>query len=346
MVNVSHEQERERLGRLYEAMSEAELRKLAGDAAQLTDEARQVLGEEIAHRGLDISLVMTQESEAKSRWSDGSIGLQQKHWSLAHFRLTEVKRWQLAIVLLSLIAAVISLAIGQRKARLDDLYKTAVTMLDTAKARTAFKELATYRWNYANELVLRIATTNNPLDAFTGNQEAAIKLLGERGDPHTAEQLARLLRPYQGLAVRHAVADGLVKLPCSPECIRLVLDYEERMWRGDPVSENMMVREPIPEIERERQEIDRQLRAVLLRQKTDTIRALVQTYGLGDMTVSPFGLYMVVQLRLKDACSLLALDQQSRPVPDEQAVMPRLADMRRSVNAARKELNCPSPGSQ
>ncbi len=54
---TNREQERQRLAKLYGEMSEGELRKVADDAAELTDVARQAWAEEIAHRGLDIPLV-------------------------------------------------------------------------------------------------------------------------------------------------------------------------------------------------------------------------------------------------------------------------------------------------
>ena len=50
------EQERHRLSELYAQMTEGELREIADDALDLTDIARQVLGEEIGKRGLDIRL--------------------------------------------------------------------------------------------------------------------------------------------------------------------------------------------------------------------------------------------------------------------------------------------------
>jgi hypothetical protein len=52
-----HEPERQRLAKLYGEMSEGELRKVAADAAELTDMAHQALAEEIARRGFDIPLI-------------------------------------------------------------------------------------------------------------------------------------------------------------------------------------------------------------------------------------------------------------------------------------------------
>jgi len=50
------EQERQRLTRVYAAMSPEELQKVADDGASLTHEARETLKAEISGRGLDITL--------------------------------------------------------------------------------------------------------------------------------------------------------------------------------------------------------------------------------------------------------------------------------------------------
>jgi hypothetical protein len=50
------EQERQRLTRVYAAMSPEELQKLADDGASLTHEARETLKAEISGRGPDITL--------------------------------------------------------------------------------------------------------------------------------------------------------------------------------------------------------------------------------------------------------------------------------------------------
>jgi hypothetical protein len=51
------EQERERLARVYAAMSDGELEKIANEVADLTDVARQVLEAEVAHRGIVVEQV-------------------------------------------------------------------------------------------------------------------------------------------------------------------------------------------------------------------------------------------------------------------------------------------------
>jgi hypothetical protein len=50
------EQERQRLNRVYAAMSPEELQKVADDGASLTHEARETLKAEISGRGLDITV--------------------------------------------------------------------------------------------------------------------------------------------------------------------------------------------------------------------------------------------------------------------------------------------------
>lgn len=50
------EQERQRLTRVYAAMSPEELQKVADDGASLTHEARETLKAELSGRGLDITL--------------------------------------------------------------------------------------------------------------------------------------------------------------------------------------------------------------------------------------------------------------------------------------------------
>ncbi len=56
MGTIDAKQEHHRLIQLYAGMSEGELRKLAEDAASLTDVARQALQSEVMGRGLNIAL--------------------------------------------------------------------------------------------------------------------------------------------------------------------------------------------------------------------------------------------------------------------------------------------------
>lgn len=56
MTTEDPEHERQRLSKLYQSMSEEDLRKFAADAAALTDVAYEALADEIERRGLDIPL--------------------------------------------------------------------------------------------------------------------------------------------------------------------------------------------------------------------------------------------------------------------------------------------------
>src|ERR1022692_2848884 len=67
------------------------------------------------------------------------------------------------------------------------------------------------------------------------------------------------------------------------------------MWRGEPTPESM-IHELSKQLETKREEIDQQLGKVLLRDRSETMKALVQTYGLGNVAVSPFALYLVTHL--------------------------------------------------
>src|SRR5664279_2737421 len=146
------------------------------------------------------------------------------------------KRWLLIVFLIN-VAGLVLVVFESREAKLDALYRCATSQCGTRDAQAAFRQLATYRGKHAHDLIDKIAT--KPLGNFSGNQEAAIKIIGERGDTEAAEQLLPLLRPYEGLAVRHAVADALVQLPCSAECLASILHYEEGMWRGEPTPESL-----------------------------------------------------------------------------------------------------------
>jgi len=192
------------------------------------------------------------------------------------------------------------------------------------------------------QLVLRIATRSRPV-LFDTTQTQAIRFLGQTGDSETADRLAGLLRPYRGLAVREAVADSLARLPCLAECIRAVLDYRERMWRGEPSVETLLGGEIPNEIAEQKQELDRKLDRVLLNHRQEMLMALIHTYGLGEMAVAPFALHLTGQLKLTEACGLLRIDERFRPAPDEQTLFPRIAEERIQINATRKELNCETP---
>ncbi len=68
MTNTDPENERQRLAKVYGALSEDELEDLADNAYTLTDVARQALRAEITRRGLGIALRDSAEDEESSRF--------------------------------------------------------------------------------------------------------------------------------------------------------------------------------------------------------------------------------------------------------------------------------------
>lgn len=325
--------------RRYAEMSDGELAKLVSDGRDSLNElAREALDHELGKRGLsDERLAQEYPAEKKSptQPTPPSVnqGLSPKD------TLKGVKPWWLVVMGTSLVAVVTITVIRQRAANMNELYRTVVWGVDTTKSRAAFDELAKHQGQYANELVLRVATEKHELD-FGGNQVAAIKALGKRGDSNTAERLADLLHPFEGLAVREAVADSLLLLPCSLPCIGSVLRYREAMWRGDPSPEGALPQSDsvAKELNQERLETDLKLDKVLSRERTATLMVLTRDYGLGELFSSPFALYMVVQLKLTEACPLLLRDIKAPP--REQEIMPAMAKIREHIISSAEQLNC------
>jgi hypothetical protein len=327
----------------YSEMSDDQLAQLVSEGRDsLNDTARDALEQELKKRGLTDELLAQEhppEKPQKPHMPSDATHPPSQRLTIEDLRLKGIARpWQIAVIVLTLASTVAFTVMKQREAKLDQLYRTVTTGIDSARSSAALNELLTYRGRYALGLVLRIATTRNMLD-LGNSQIEAIRVLGERGDAETAEGLAGLLRPYQGLAVREAVASSLLKLPCFSNCIRLVLDYRERIWRGEPSVESILG--AIPEgIDEQRLQVDRKLDRVLLDNKRDTLAVLVQTYGLREITVSPFALHLVGQLNLKEACSLLAIDKWGPAVPDEEKLFLGVAKVRQQISVTRQQLNC------
>jgi hypothetical protein len=327
----------------YSEMSDGQLAQLVSEGRDsLNDPARDAFDRELEKRGLTDDLLAQEYPPEKPREPhmppDAPHRFLQR-LSIEDLRLKGVVRpWQIAVIVLTLALTVTFTVMKRREAKLDQLYRTVMTSIDSTDSRGAFNQLVRYRGRHARKLVLRIATTRNMLD-LGNSQLEAIRVLGERGDPEAAERLAGLLRPYQGLAVREAVADSLLKLPCLSECIHSVLDYRERMWRGEPSVESILG--AIPKgIDEQRLQLDRKLDRILLDHERETLAVLVQTYGLGEITVSPFALYLIDRLKLKEACSLLGIDQWGKAVPYEEKLFPGVAKVRQQISATREQLNC------
>ena len=180
----------------------------------------------------------------------------------------------------------------------------------SAESTAAIRKLAGYRGQKATEMLLYLAMGNGAAQAMWPETRAeAIKALGKRRDPAVALTLAKLQQPHEGFGTRQAAASALKELPCSDECIRLVLHYLERVWRGDPNHEDRWV-EPsngggTADLKKQEQALYNDLYAVVRGEKTEALTNLAAVYGLGSADPSPFALDLVSRLDLPEACPYL-----------------------------------------
>ena len=209
------------------------------------------------------------------------------------------------VAVVSVILLAIVFFISYRRSRLDRLYAVAMgySTINTDRRQVAIKELSRDPSQRATELLLKIAT-NSQLFLWPDGQDAAISALAERRDPAIAVRLADLMQPYLAIGTRRAVAGALSKLPCPADCIRSVLHYKERIWRGEPNFEERL--SLYSTYQREQQEeVITLLNSVLIREQTVTLQVLRKIYGLGTENPSLFTLALIRQLRLNSACSEL-----------------------------------------
>jgi hypothetical protein len=238
------------------------------------------------------------------------------------FRLVEIptirgKLLMLTAVLLA-IAAAAFLYDNYRNGVMARLYAEALGhpsyYRSSVESQAAVRNLATYRGRRSTSMLLNIALLQNPL--APGAQTEAIKALSERKEPEIAATLANLLQPHEGLGTRQAAAEALQNLPCNRECIGSILHYLERVGRGEPNEEDRTVFPPGTETLRSQQQSSQQalygtLYSVLQREKIETLRNLVQVYGLGSDDPSPFALALVSRTQLHEACPYLLRSDQS-----------------------------------
>jgi hypothetical protein len=320
----------------YSSMSDGELARLVSQGRDsLTEQAAKALDEELKMRGLNDDLLAHEYPTAKPTSSDQHNAPQFPPRQELVEDVRKLRSWQVMVVVLTFVSALTFIMLRQREAKQDELYEKVVTNLGNPESHSAFNELITYRGAHARQLILKIARDESGL--FDTMPTDAIRVLGQTGDSETADRLALLVRPWRGLAVRAAAADSLLKLPCSPECVHSLLDYKERKWRGD-LSVETILDTDIPNETREKEnEIDQKLDRLLLNNRRDTLRILIEIYGLGEIEVSPFALHLIRELKLTEACRLMKADK-SFPVPGERTLFPRLAEAQEQINATRQQV--------
>jgi hypothetical protein len=184
-----------------------------------------------------------------------------------------------------------------RNARIDALARAA---LDKKPDVEAVKRLASYSGQRASELLL-VVVSGAPTQE---NRLAALQALVDRKDAARVSRLSELLLPPESFAVRQALANAIYQTGCSPECVRNILYFEERMWRGDRPSEEAEANPPAELAEKEK-ELQSALDEILRKNKAALGVMLQRVHGLAGPFPSPFAIEMVARLGLTEACPLL-----------------------------------------
>jgi hypothetical protein len=144
----------------------------------------------------------------------------------------------------------------------------------------------------------------------------AINQLKKRDSPAVSAILANLLQPHEELKLRRAAASALTTMSCETACIRSILHYLERIWSGQPNSEDLLVgaaaSDEAKAVFRSGQaELYDNLYKILNRHAPETVSSLIQLYGLGSTAPSIFALDLISHLRLQQACPYLMQSQTS-----------------------------------
>jgi len=192
------------------------------------------------------------------------------------------------------------------------------------EAESAVRALAEYRGSDVTELLLNIA-----LGKEASGQDVriiAIESLQARGGAPEATALSNLIQPHQALELRRATAKAIEGMPCNDGCVASILHYLERISVGERNDEDLredlranLLREMPNAFTRhdyahEQKEIYHALENVLRRERSTTLAALVQTYGLASGFPSPFALALVSRVGLTEACSFLVNAEKSRAI--------------------------------
>ncbi|HZD32547.1 MAG TPA: hypothetical protein VE779_12900 [Candidatus Angelobacter sp.] len=184
-----------------------------------------------------------------------------------------------------------------RNARIDALARSA---MDNKGDVTAVSRLASYSGQHSSELLAAVAAGahNQPV------RLAALQALVNRKDAARISRLSDLMLPAESFAVRQALANAIYQTGCSVECVRNLLYFDERMWRGDRPSEETDADPPKGLSEKE-QELRTEIDEILRKNKPALGLVLEKIYGLNSSFPSPFAVETVSRLGLAEACPLL-----------------------------------------
>jgi hypothetical protein len=203
-----------------------------------------------------------------------------------------------------------------RKLRVDALGRAAMTVSDPSLV----DKLASYGGESSADLLLVVAGGPAPLP----NRISAIHALVSRKDVALVSRLSALLVPPEPLEVRQAIAQALYLTGCSPECVKNVLYYQERISEGARPAEEMQA-EPPHSLSKTEQDLLAVLDQVLRKNKAALEIVLGQVYGLTTYFPSSFAIQTVERLEVKSACpalihTLLSQNEQVHNSPEYQEV--------------------------
>jgi hypothetical protein len=203
---------------------------------------------------------------------------------------------RLGILVVLAILAVMAFSTW-RNARIDALARSA---LGTKPDVNVVKRLASYSGQRSGELLL-VVVSSAPTQE---NRLEALHALVDRKDGARVSRLSDLLLPPESFAVRQALANAIYQTQCAPECVKNILYFEERMWRGDRPAEETQPNPPRGLSEKE-QELQTALDEILRENKPTLGLILERMYGLAGLFPGAFGVETVSRLGITEACPVL-----------------------------------------
>lgn len=203
---------------------------------------------------------------------------------------------RLGILVVLAILAVMAFSTW-RNARIDALARSA---LGTKPDVNVVKRLASYSGQRSGELLL-VVVSSAPTQE---NRLEALQALVDRKDGARVSRLSDLLLPPESFAVRQALANAIYQTQCAPECVKNILYFEERMWRGDRPAEETQPNPPRGLSEKE-QELQTALDEILRKNKPTLGLILERMYGLAGPFPGAFGVETVSRLGIAEACPVL-----------------------------------------
>jgi len=201
----------------------------------------------------------------------------------------------IAIIVVALLLA-LPLFLGWRNQRIEALYLAGMQ-----GDASAVQSLASFSGKQATDSLLWIAF-NKDLEFETRHAAFEALFRSDMGS-EISSTLSQALVPYESLAVRLLIAEHLSKHGCKQECLRNVLYYQERLWRGDENIEDWFKGSANYRAEQDR--LYGKLDEVLRQNTPETLVALDRLYGLNGWNPSLFAIDRVRKLRFEQACGSL-----------------------------------------